>query len=92
MKSFLKDESGISWGLSSIFLLLTFGGAMYLFFTPIINGILDVFNVYIGFNMVSQDTADAVTFGANVWIFYAAVTIFGLFAWIVVRAHDRSDY
>ncbi len=90
LKPLKDDESGIAWGLAAAFMFLVMGGALYVFFAPIINSLINPFNTFVSMNLVTQDTADAVAFGVNVWIFLPIVIIFGVFGWIVVRAHERG--
>lgn len=91
MVRLLQDDTGIAWGLAAVFMMIVMGGAYYLFNLPIFNGLIRPLNDYIGQGLVSQQTADTASFGMNVVIFMPVVLLLGLFAWIVVRAHERRE-
>lgn len=89
-KHFLADNSGIAWGLAAAFLLIVLGGAYYLFNLPILNGLVAAINNYEAQGTVSQQTADNLDFGVKVIIFIPVILLLGVFAWVVVRAHEKG--
>lgn len=91
IKQLYNDDSGIAWGLVAVFCLMALAGAMWLLMSSVVNPIVSIFNSYIAQDLVTQKTADAVSFGVSSWLFFPIVIVFGLFAWIVVRAHERTD-
>ena len=91
-RSLRKDESGIAYGLFAAFVLLLLGGAIYIYFSPIINSLINPFNIYIAQGLVSEATRNTVNFGVSVWAFLVLVIAFGIFGFIVVRAHEQREY
>jgi len=91
MKNLINDESGIAWGLVVVFILMVGGAALYLFMSPSMNGLIDGFNLPYVQSTATARTGDAAAFGVNVWLFLPIITIFGLFAWLISRAHERGE-
>jgi len=91
MKNLINDESGIAWGLVVVFILMVGGAALYLFMSPSMNGIISGFNLPHIQSTATTRTGDAAAFGVNVWLFIPVVTIFGLFGWLISRAHERGE-
>ena len=92
IKSLKNDETGIAYGLFGAFVLIIMGGALYIYFSPIINGIVNAFNNYVNVGLVADATRNAFAFGVTVWGFLILVIAFGIFGFIVVKAHEQRDY
>ena len=92
IRSLKNDESGIAYGLFGAFVLLIMGGAIYIYFSPVVNGIVNGFNNYVNMGLVTDDTRNAFAFGVSVWLFLILVIAFGIFGFIVVKAHEQRDY
>ena len=92
LKSLKNDESGIAYGLFAAFAFLVLASVVYIYFSPITNGIINAFNNYVNLGLVTDDSRNAFAFGVTVWTFMMIVIAFGVFGFIVVRAHEQRDY
>lgn len=91
MKSLIDSDSGIAWGLVVVFLMMVGGAALYILFSPISNDLVGVVNQPHIQSSASPRTGSVANFGVDVWKFMPIIMLFGLFAWIVSRAHERGE-
>ena len=91
MRSLIESESGIAWGLVVVFVMMVGGAALYILFSPVANDLVKVVNLPHIQESASTRTGTVAAFGVDVWKFIPIITLFGLFAWIVSRAHERGE-
>lgn len=88
----LRDDSGIAFGLIVVALFTLLGGAYVIMHIPFFNSLIDIFNTFISIGMVSQQTADNMTFIKNVIGMLMLFLLIGVLAWAWVRAKEDGGY
>ena len=88
-KSFINDDSGVAYGIFAVIMFILLMGTVVVWYTPIFNQFLNVFNIFIAQGMVSQDTADAMEFNGFIVTAMVAFILFGVACWGIVRALEK---
>jgi hypothetical protein len=88
-KSFIHDDTGIAYGVYAVIAFILMAGTVVVWYIPMFNSFLGIFNNFIGQGMVSQDTSDAMEFNGFVITSMVAFILFGVACWGVVRALEK---
>ena len=91
MRKFIKDDTGIAYGLFIIACFLLLAGVLYIAFLPTSNRFITVFNIFIDQDMVSQDTSDAFEFNTVVIAALPLFMVMGMALWGIVRALEKRN-
>lgn len=86
----INDIKAIAFGVYAFVLFIFFTGVIYLYFTPMFNGLFDVFNIMISQNMVGEQTATNMIFIKNVVNVMVVFILFGAVLWAWVRSLEKK--
>lgn len=90
-QSFASHNYGIAYGIYAIALFLVFAGFYIALQQPVFNQFLSIFNNFVGQGMVSQQTADNMSFIKNAFIALPIFILFATIAWVWIRALEKRQ-
>ena len=89
-KPFLKDDSGVAYGIFAVIVFILFMGTIVVWYIPLYNSFVSIFNGFISQNMISQNTSDAMEFDGFIINSMVAFILFGVACWGIIRALEKK--